>query len=93
MPRFPTALAALALALGACGDEPMDEDEFLAYANTICANAQPGDGEGEVFEALRDVEPPEDLREEYERALDKGSFAAAENDFRAMRLTFCADLG
>ena len=82
-----------ALALGGCGEEPMSEDEFLAYANTICANHQRGDSEREVFAMLRDVDAPDRLREDYDRALDKGSFAEAENDFRVMNLTYCADLG
>ena len=92
VPRWIT-LAAVVFALAGCGEEPMDEEEFLAHANTLCANAVPDDSEREVFAALRDVEPPGSLRDEYERALDKGSFAEAENDLRAMGLTFCAELG
>ena len=85
----------LALFVLACGEEPLSEDEFLAFANTICANYDSRDSESGLFDALRDVEDraPERLRDDYERALDKGSLAAAETDFRVMNLDYCAALG
>jgi hypothetical protein len=85
-------LGVTVLALGGCGEEPMDAEEFRAYVNTACANARPTDSDEAILGAMRDARPPAELRDDFERALDHESLAEARDDLRALGLDYCVRL-